>query len=418
MKIVRSVFRTTFVAALCLSPAVTVAQEPTVKEANEALGNLAEHARLKKAAMTFDDFKASIFKEPGPSGKYIVNGDTPIANEKHLREFYDKNVKNKPVKPSGDAAELIVNAIGGLNAVWSNSDKRRLTYCVSKTFAQDYILVVAAMQAATRAWEVASDVDFLHLSAEDIGCTMSNNNVLFDVRPVNLGEYLARAFFPGESRTSRNVLIDASSFALDPNSNLTLTGILRHELGHALAFRHEHTRPDSGTCFEDNNWNPLTDYDAFSVMHYPQCNGQGDWSLTLTELDKNGAACLYGPAAGFTIDASLCTSTNAAKTQTKTFVNQMVIQGAESRYGPFSVKPDTPFIARIEGTGIDPGDPDLYVKFDALANVADFDCRPFLTGADEACDVDVPAGRQAASIMVHGFAKGSYTLTVTHTAPN
>jgi phosphohistidine phosphatase SixA len=43
-----------------------------------------------------------------------------------------------------------------------------------------------------------------------------------------------------------------------------------------------------------------------SVMHYPQCNGKGDWSLTLTNFDKNGIACLYGAARGFTIDPQIC----------------------------------------------------------------------------------------------------------------
>ncbi|WP_458576345.1 zinc metalloprotease [Aliamphritea spongicola] len=74
-----------------------------------------------------------------------------------------------------------------------------------------------------------------------------------------------------------------------------MVGILRHELGHVLGFRHEHTRAESGTCFEDSEWTPLTSYDPFSVMHYPQCNGQGDWSLSITKQDAKGASCLYGP---------------------------------------------------------------------------------------------------------------------------
>ena len=87
-------------------------------------------------------------------------------------------------------------------------------------------------------------------------------------------------------------------------------------------------------------------------------------------------------------------------------------------FGPFPVSAGSSFIASIEGVGPKPGDPDLYVKFDALANVADFDCRPFSAGADETCAVDVPDGKQAASVMVRGFRPGNYTLTVTHTAPN
>ena len=130
---------------------------------------------------------------------------------------------------------------------------------------------------------------------------------MFDIRPVDVeGQYLARAFFPNEERAERNLLIDESSFHLDADGALQLVGILRHELGHTLGWRHEHTRPESGTCFEDNNWRPLTDYDRFSVMHYPQCNGGADWSLKLTYLDKNGAACVYGAAPGFQVDPQIC----------------------------------------------------------------------------------------------------------------
>jgi hypothetical protein len=108
---------------------------------------------------------------------------------------------------------------------------------------------------------------------------------------VTTTQYLARAFFPSSSRRSREVLISTSSFGnIAP---WTLTGVLRHELGHTIGFRHEHTRPESGTCFEDNNWRALTAYDASSVMHYPQCNGTQTGDLVLTNLDKQGATALY-----------------------------------------------------------------------------------------------------------------------------
>src|SRR5213075_1563217 len=101
------------------------------------------------------------------------------------------------------------------------------------------------------------NVDFIHVAAQDSNCTATNTAVVFDVRPVNVnGQYLARSFFPNEPRSARNVLIDESSFALDPGGKLQLVGILRHELGHTLGARHEHTRPESGTCFEDSDWHP------------------------------------------------------------------------------------------------------------------------------------------------------------------
>jgi hypothetical protein len=274
------------------------------------------------------------------------------------------------------------------------------------------------MESATDAWEAVADIDFIYIGTEDSRCTASNPAVMFDVRPVDVGgKYLARAFFPNDPRASRNVLIDSSSFGLDPNDKLTLTGILRHELGHTLGFRHEHTRPDSGACFEDQDWRPLTDYDAFSVMHYPQCNGLGDWSLILTAKDKSGAACLYGSAQGFAVDPAIC-SGDPIRTKTVIYESQVVENGREIPYKPpFRVKTGTMFTAEMKGSGQNPGDPDLYLKFDEIPSVLSYDCRPYLVGADEICSVEVPQGKQAAAIMVRGYTNGSYTLTVTYTEP-
>jgi hypothetical protein len=47
------------------------------------------HAELdgrQDSIPTFEEFEASVYREPFPDGVYIVNGDTPIANEKLLRE--------------------------------------------------------------------------------------------------------------------------------------------------------------------------------------------------------------------------------------------------------------------------------------------------------------------------------------------
>jgi len=221
-----------------------------------------------------------------------VNGDTPIANEKLLREFFENEIQQEPPPPTSPL-QLIIHAPGGQVAAWNSNDKRQLTYCISKDFGSRHAKVVADMATATTAaWSQVADVSFIHVPSLDDNCNASTQGVVFDVPPVNVnGQYLARAFFPNETRAERNVLIDESSFSLDPGGALTLVGILRHELGHTLGFRHEHTRPESGTCFEDSEWKPLTGYDALSVMHYPQCNGQGDWTLTLTNFDKNGAAC-------------------------------------------------------------------------------------------------------------------------------
>jgi serine protease len=281
------------------------ATSESIAEALERLGGKAREECSLWADKAFEEFEQSTYKEPFEDGKYIVNGDMAIADRERLRDFFESRIKQAPSPPALGA--LVVHKAGGRDAVWDATLKKQLTYCVSNTFGERRQRVVEDMEAATRAWEEAADVDFIHLETEDADCAPANTNVVFDVRPVEVdGQYLARAFFPNEDRVERNLLVDESAFALPADEALQLVGILRHELGHVLGWRHEHTRPESGTCFEDNNWRPLTAYDRFSVMHYPQCNGGGDWSLNLTDLDKNGAACVYGAAPGFQIDPQVC----------------------------------------------------------------------------------------------------------------
>ena len=368
---------------------------------------------------SFEEFERTVYKEPFEGGKYIVNGDTPIPNRKQLEEFFETRVK----KPGGQLKGLIVHQEGGQDMVWNNAEKQNISYCVSRSFGSRYSKVVADMAAAGNAWEQVAAVNFMHMASHDNSCTANNQNVVFDVNPIDAnGEFLARAFFPNEPRSGRNVLIEDSSFDLDPNGTLQLIGVLRHELGHTLGFRHEHTRPESGACFEDQNWRPLTNYDRFSVMHYPQCNGGGDRTLALTSIDKEGAACLYGAAPGF--HPSLCPTSgddeepvSPGGSQTQTFVHQRVARQEQKSHGSFAVSPGTRFDVKMTGDGAMPGDPDLYVRFGQAPGLeaGTFACRPFLTGADETCALDVPAGQTQAFVMVRGFTAGVYNLTIVHT---
>ena len=392
--------------------------EEAVKAANTRMATLARIQRKMRAALTFDEYEQTVYREPFEGGKYIVDGDTPIASRKLLMEFFEKRVK-----PT-DIAGLALATQAGLDVKWNQQDKMKLTYCVSTAFGSRHADVVQQMKNATDEWEKVASVGFSHEAAQDATCGPTNQAVMFDVRPVNVGNYLARAFFPDEPRSARNVLIDESSFELaPPPEKLQLVGILRHELGHTLGFRHEHTRPESGTCFEDSNWRPLTNYDAFSVMHYPQCNGRGDWSLLLTPRDKSATACLYGAATGFTLDPTLIapgvtclensTGTVPGTTETKTFNGQSVAQGAQKPYGPFPAVSGSLVEVTIGGPGAS-GDPDLYVRFGAAPTPATYHCRPYLDGAVESCSLTVPANVSTVFVMVRGYTAGKYDLTVKH----
>lgn len=235
---------------------------------------------------SFQEFQSSSYKDADQ--QYIVNGDEPISDTGELRDYYERMVHG-----SEEAMEegLVVNTVGGVDDKWSTSQVGNLTYCVSTKFGSRYTDVVNAMAAGAQLWEDASSaIDYVHVPSQDAACTTRNKSVVFSVEPVATTQYIARAFFPSTPKRSRNVLVDDSIWT---SGSWTPANIMGHELGHTLGFRHEHTRPESGTCFEDNNWRPLTPYDSSSIMHYPQCNGTSS-NLSMTATDRQGAAALYG----------------------------------------------------------------------------------------------------------------------------
>ena len=248
--------------------------------------------------LTYDEFKARAFQEPD-TGMYIINGDELIETEEQMQAQYDnflQSISDAKLREEGFAVVeqgLIINRVGGSDDKWSASTAQNLTYCVSSSsFGSRYSTVVNAMASAAGAWESATGggVNFVHVSSLDGSCN-NRSNVVFNVRQVVSNQFSARAFFPSTSRRGREVQIATNAFGnIKP---WTLTGILRHELGHTIGFRHEHTRPESGVCFENTSWRALTAYDSASVMHYPQCNGTNNGDLVLTSLDKSGANSVY-----------------------------------------------------------------------------------------------------------------------------
>jgi serine protease len=390
----------------------------------------AEAARERWAGQTFEAYVQALRRECGPNGKFLVDGDVAIGDVKLLREFFEDRIQGAaPQPPRRQAVDgralsrsrLTLALSGGQETVWTSPQKRALTYCVSSAFGGQHDKVVADMEAATGAWEQVANVDFSHVAAQDASCNGLNDAVVFDVNPVDVdGDYLARAFCPGELRADRNVYVDLTALALDPAQELQLTGVLRHELGHTLGFRHEHTRPESGACFEDDDFKPLAAYDQLSVMHYPQCNGGTRWKLLLTDRDKSGAACVYGAANGFPIDTSICEPRRppappAGAPVVKSFPDQSVARAAVKEYGPFAAKPGSLVRASLQPRGARPGDPDLYVRLGKppVVRPPAFSCRPYLTGARETCELDAGASpNNLVRVVVHGYSAGSYDLDV------
>jgi hypothetical protein len=173
-----------------------------------------------------------------------------------------------------------------------------LTYCVLKqTFAseQDYNTVVANMKQATWAWEKVCGVKFEYKPELDDSPTVKPAGVLFPVRAIDAqGQFIAAAFFPTDPKDRRRLFIAPSYF--DPDLGFDQVGVLRHELGHVLGFRHEQIRSDApASCPDEDTANTvdLTKYDPKSVMHY-FCGGVGSRDLLITDVDIEGSQKVYG----------------------------------------------------------------------------------------------------------------------------
>jgi hypothetical protein len=252
-----------------------------------------EPAAAHHATPSWEKFKAAATRVVDGREIYVIEWDRAVTLTE-LRAVYDSEVAH--AETTAREPRSIVNQAGGHDDVWTGGANLRLTYCVTNDFGAAKARAVNEMAAATRAWESVAHVDFHYVPAQDGNCSNTNGSITFSVRPWTSGG--ACAFFPsGGGCVPRTLVINFTD--LDTNygtisPNVRTVGVFRHELGHILGLRHEQTRPEAGTCFEDNSWRALTPYDRSSVMHYPWCNGVTTSDLSITDSDAIGVRQLYG----------------------------------------------------------------------------------------------------------------------------
>ncbi|XHF14920.1 M4 family metallopeptidase [Archangium gephyra] len=130
----------------------------------------------------------------------------------------------------------------------------------------------------------------------------------------------------------------------------------------------------------------------------------GTWYVMINPFSAYSGVSLKGTYGG---------TGGGGGTPVTTTINDSVATGAQDNFGPYSVVAGTKFKVVMSGSG----DPDLYVRFGAAPTTTTYNCRPYLSGAAETCDLTVPAGQSSAYVMVRGYSTATYTLNISYTKP-
>ena len=186
---------------------------------------------------------------------------------------------------------LIVNQLPNreLN-IWSEKDRFSLTFCVSDRFGKKKEMVAQAAVEAAKTWMDHANVKFIYTGEDSDNECLRRKATTFSILIAHRrSPYEVKAFWPCTKNENRKILVNERILT---SSFKRIRGIMTHEFGHVLGFRHEHTHPDSSRCHEDGPFKPVTDYDKKSIMHYMTCGGTTP-GYYLSELDKIGAAKVY-----------------------------------------------------------------------------------------------------------------------------
>lgn len=218
---------------------------------------------------------------------YVVEGDL-LLNDQQVQEYVAKGPPS-PAEVAGKAPHELLGILeGGLIVRWKPG--LELTYVINKEgfSAAELQTLTNNMKQATSDWEKTSGVKFRSLDGA------APAGALFTVRKLDTGgRFIAAAFFPNDPKIRRLVVIDPSYFT----TSFDKVGVLRHELGHVLGFRHEHIRSGAPAICQGEDTTDTIDlskYDPKSVMHY-FCGGVGDRNLRISDVDRDASQRLYGP---------------------------------------------------------------------------------------------------------------------------
>jgi hypothetical protein len=269
----------------------------------------------------FKDLKARMPQAKlGNTTYYIVERDLRVdeaglmvyaQERKIMRQRYKLAKQGISLNPAPTG--ITVALFQGRPVLWeidATTKRAELKYCfVTGTFtANELAKAKDAMKTAAKSWSDVCAVNFTYVATSDVDNLDSQApppaGVTFVISKQTLGNgVIASSFFPYFPKFMRHLFLDDSWFTVA--APFTPEGILRHEIGHILGYRHEHIRSEAPPdCPKENagpdeDLAPLAAYDPQSVMHYP-CGQFMNFPQNLTATDKDGARQCYGspPGAG------------------------------------------------------------------------------------------------------------------------
>lgn len=256
------------------------------------------HERALKDPGDEGSFRALLAALPKSGSNYIFEGDL-VMSDQELREYLlGRNTRrNLDVAALGED-EISYHKLGVNVSVDARINlwpwgRRSFRYAIDvQSFnGRDYATsVLKPLKDAASSWqEVCPKCKIRYEYVDAPGSPVPSDEIAFVVRfdPTATG-YFASAFFPGAPAAKRYLTISPSWYGMryDP------AGILRHELGHTLGYRHEYVGYTNACVVEAGRARRLTEYDPQSVMQF-FCGGPGTPDMILTDYDKAGHTLLY-----------------------------------------------------------------------------------------------------------------------------
>lgn len=274
------------VVVMCILAPFAASAGPT-QVSSEKSSTMTAYEQAQKNSFDRQKFANWLRRLPRDGERYVVEGDMLVTEQEALVYLVasSSTETRKGIRP-----ELLVNVHEGQPDYYAELSARTLRYAIERTSfstQEQFDQVAENFRKAASDWESAcSECQIKFVRITEGGTDAPNFRIRYhDAK----GSYIAASFFPHDVAEQRVLNVDPSYFA----TSYDRIGVFRHEIGHVLGYRHEHTRGVNGCYFEDNQWLPLTPYDPTSVMHY-FCGGGGNLTLQLTKVDQAGHRLLYG----------------------------------------------------------------------------------------------------------------------------